>query len=218
LSFLVSFRRGVARGCRSTLLTGAQAAAESRSSGEYAMMELESHTVSTAAVLVSVEEYLSTNYDPDMDYVDGVLEERNVGEWEHGDLQSRILRYLCDNAERFRVLTVVEARVQVAQANYRVPDIVCVRKRPRGGIITAPPVLCIEIISPEDRFPRMQKKIADYLSMGVGWVWVIDPYDLDLAYIYEKGQPPRAVTDRVLTAGEIELNLDELPKQPGDFE
>jgi len=29
---------------------------------------------------VSVEEYLHTVYEPDMDYVDGVLEDRNVGE------------------------------------------------------------------------------------------------------------------------------------------
>jgi hypothetical protein len=32
-----------------------------------------------AATLVSVEEYLSTSYDPDCDYVDGELEDRNVG-------------------------------------------------------------------------------------------------------------------------------------------
>jgi hypothetical protein len=31
------------------------------------------------ATRVSLEEYLSTDYEPDCDYVDGVLEERNVG-------------------------------------------------------------------------------------------------------------------------------------------
>jgi hypothetical protein len=30
--------------------------------------------------LISVEEYLSTSYDPDVEYVNGVLVERNVGD------------------------------------------------------------------------------------------------------------------------------------------
>ena len=46
------------------------------------------------ATLISLEEYLRTAYDPDCDYVDGVLEERNVGEWNHGDLQGEIVHYL----------------------------------------------------------------------------------------------------------------------------
>jgi Uma2 family endonuclease len=175
------------------------------------------HAVSTVA-LIPVEEYLSTNYDPDVDYVDGVLEERNKGEFEHGDLQGALLRYLLENAERFRVLAVPETRVQVAPRRFRVPDICCIRKRPKRGIITEPPVLCIEILSPEDRFPRMQQRIADYLAMGVGHVWVIDPANLDLAFVYERGQQPREVTDRILTAGDIRVNLEELPRLPGDFE
>jgi hypothetical protein len=32
---------------------------------------------------VSVEEYLSTSYEPDCEYDDGVVEERNWGEIEH---------------------------------------------------------------------------------------------------------------------------------------
>jgi hypothetical protein len=46
------------------------------------------------ATLISLEEYLRTAYHPDCDYVDGVLEERNVGEWNHGDLQGEIVHYL----------------------------------------------------------------------------------------------------------------------------
>ena len=36
--------------------------------------------------LVSLYEYLHSNYQRDMDYVDGVLEERNLGENTHADL------------------------------------------------------------------------------------------------------------------------------------
>ena len=40
--------------------------------------------------LVSVDRYLSTSYRPDCDYVDGVLLERNAGEFDHGRLQTAI--------------------------------------------------------------------------------------------------------------------------------
>ena len=39
------------------------------------------------ATIVPVEEYLRTSYDPDMEYVDGALLERNVGERRHSRLQ-----------------------------------------------------------------------------------------------------------------------------------
>src|SRR6185437_791017 len=119
----------------------------------------------------------------------------------------------------FRVRTVVEVRLQVAPRRFRIPDVCCFRKRLEGRIITEPPVLCIEILSPEDRFSRVEARIADYLAMGVPYVWVIDPENLNRSFIYERGQSPspREVTDRVLTAGEIRVNLDELPRQE-DFE
>ena len=44
--------------------------------------------MSTVAV-VSIEEYLSTSYRPDCDYVDGEVRERNLGEYPHSNLQSR---------------------------------------------------------------------------------------------------------------------------------
>lgn len=42
---------------------------------------------STALIPVTVGEYLGSVYRPDMDYVDGVLESRNLGEFDHADLQ-----------------------------------------------------------------------------------------------------------------------------------
>jgi Uma2 family endonuclease len=183
------------------------------------MMDSGIYPMSTATtVAVPLEEYLSTIYHPDCDYVDDHLEERTLGEFEHGDLQRALAQYLGNNMKRFRVRTVTEARLQVAPRRFRIPDVCCIRRRPSGGIITEAPVLCIEILSPEDRVARVQARIADYLAMGVPFVWLIDPENLNRAFIYERGQvSPREVSDRVLTAGEIRVNLDELPWQE-DFE
>ena len=41
--------------------------------------------------LIPVEEYLSTAYRPDCDYIDGEIHERNVGERDHSRTQREIL-------------------------------------------------------------------------------------------------------------------------------
>jgi Uma2 family endonuclease len=47
--------------------------------------------------------------------------------------------------------------------------------RVRGKILHEPPFLCIEVLSPEDRAGRIQRRIDDYLGFGVRYVWLIDP-------------------------------------------
>jgi Uma2 family endonuclease len=38
-----------------------------------------------------------------------------------------------------------------------------------------PPVLVVEILSPDDTYTDTQKRSADYLKMGIRSVWIIDP-------------------------------------------
>lgn len=103
------------------------------------------------AVPVSLQEYLETSHRPDCDYLDGELLERNVGEWDHSRLQSLLCQFLCSQEREWGILVVPEQRVQVK------PDITVIAgPRPDGGIITKPPFLCIEILSPSDRFSEMQ--------------------------------------------------------------
>ena len=40
---------------------------------------------------ISVSEYLKTSYHPDCDYVDGRIEERNVGEHDHAAVQAALI-------------------------------------------------------------------------------------------------------------------------------
>jgi Uma2 family endonuclease len=46
---------------------------------------------------------------------------------------------------------------------------------PGEEVLTKPPFICVEILSPEDRMSRVQTRINDYLAMGVPYVWVLDP-------------------------------------------
>ena len=49
------------------------------------------------------------------------------------------------------------------------------RGTPAGQILTTCPLLCVEILSPEDTISHLNEKIRDYLDFGVPVVWVIDP-------------------------------------------
>jgi Uma2 family endonuclease len=127
-------------------------------------------------VLIPVSEYLKTSYSPDCDYVDGEVQERNLGESDHSDLQAQFVRLLSKPASEQYVRVNPEIRVQITPTRFRIPDI-CVRRVPvhREQIIRTPPLLCVEILSPEDRMSRVRERVRDFLSMGVREVWIVDP-------------------------------------------
>ncbi len=132
-----------------------------------------------ATKLVSVEEYLNTDYSPDCDYVDGVVEERNVGRTKHADAQTEIVVFLHRLRRRLGIYTCMEQRVRVSATRFRVPDVyVIMGGRPNEEVVTTAPFLCVEILSPDDRLKGVEARIADYLGMGVRYVWLIDPYSL----------------------------------------
>ena len=124
---------------------------------------------------VSLDEYLSTIYDSDCEYVDGELIDRNKGESDHSALQGIILALLYNRRREWGIHVFPELRVQVAPTRYRIPDICVTTQKARGRILRDPPFLCIEILSPEDRVSRMELKIDDYLAFGVKHIWIIDP-------------------------------------------
>jgi len=102
--------------------------------------------LSNLSNLISIEEYLNTSYRPDVDYVDGKIEERNLGEFDHADLQSEINAVLRAHQKDWGVRVVVETRVRVSPIRVRIPD-VCVLSAglPRERIISHPPLLCVEV-------------------------------------------------------------------------
>jgi Uma2 family endonuclease len=131
--------------------------------------------MSTAGTMVSLEEYLATAYEPDCDFIDGQLEERNVGEWDHGRLQLKIGAWFLARYEAQGMRIVPELRLRVAPGRVRIPDLCVFLTDPGQRVPSTPPFLCIEILSPEDRMSRLEVRINDFLAMGVGTVWVLDP-------------------------------------------
>jgi Uma2 family endonuclease len=90
-----------------------------------------------------------------------------------------------------------------------VPDVCVVLEKPDGPvgrrIVTKPPYLCIEILSPEDLSAETSEKVREYLAFGVEWVWVIDPVTRNGEIHSQTGIA--AVENRIFTAGQIEDDL-----------
>jgi Uma2 family endonuclease len=159
--------------------------------------------------LVSVEEYLASSYEPDCDYVDGVIKERNLGEWNHSRLQSVLSRYLGNRERQWKVRVAVELRIRVSATRFRVPD-VCVfaAGQEMEQLPSTPPLVCIEILSPEDRWTRVEKRIEDFLTMGVERVWVFDPQERQVFECTQNGR--REVLDDLLEAPPVSIRISDL--------
>jgi len=125
--------------------------------------------------LVPLEEYLATVYEPDCEYIDGEVLERNMGESDHSGLQGLLVGWLISRRKQLGIHVFPEMRTQVAPKRFRVPDIAVTTTPVAGRILREPPFLCIEILSPEDRASRIEEKIDDYLRFGVAHIWLLDP-------------------------------------------
>ena len=140
---------------------------------------------------VPVEVYLRSSYEPDAEYVDGKIEERPMGEFDHASWQQAILMWFWQHEKEWGIRALPELRVRVAATRYRVPDVTVLdRSQPIEQIITHPPLAVFEVLSPEDSLQRLKRKLEDYRAMGIAEIWVIDPQDSTF-YRYENLQLQR---------------------------
>jgi Uma2 family endonuclease len=130
--------------------------------------------------VLSVEEYLNTSYSPDMEYRDGVLVARNVGEEKHSFLQIALGAYVHHRRREWRIRAYTELPTRVRETWCPIPDL-CIYPEAgfEGRYPTVPPILWVEILSPDDRMSDVWKKITELLANGVPNVWIIDPETLE---------------------------------------
>jgi len=126
---------------------------------------------------MTMEQYLRTSFRPDCDFVDDHIEERNLGETTHGLLQMEIGFWFRSRRKEWQVRVISELRTRVSSSRIRIPDITvayddtAIAERVR---LTAP-LIAIEILSPEDRLPRVLVRLEDFARMGIQNIWLLDP-------------------------------------------
>jgi Uma2 family endonuclease len=125
---------------------------------------------------MSVEEYLHTSFDgADREYLDGEVVERNMGNTSHGRVQCTVAYLFRLQEERTGLYAVVEVRQRVTASRFRIPDVAVFVGRPAEEVPASPPLVAIEVLSPDDRASYLIPKLAEYRRWGVPNIWVIDP-------------------------------------------
>jgi Uma2 family endonuclease len=162
-----------------------------------------------AGTQISIEEYLHTVYRPDCDYVDGVVEERNLGERDHSWIQGNLVTFFRSQFRKTGITALPEWRFQTKPTRFRIPDVVVTRGKPDEQILTRPPLLCIEILSSEDRVSRTNLRIQEYLDFGVPVVWLVDPAERRV-WVYGKNGMEEATDSVSLDGTDITVPFSEI--------
>jgi Uma2 family endonuclease len=163
------------------------------------------------ATQMTVEEYRNADFDGDPEYVNGDVLDRNVGELDHSWTIRNLMFYFASREATLGVFALPTWTFKLTESHYRVPDFVIVAgSQPDEQILETRPLVCVEVLSPEDRAAPMLRKIADYLNYGVRYVWVLDPQTKQ-AFAYT-GNETREVKDGVLRTENpaIEIPLDQI--------
>jgi Uma2 family endonuclease len=139
--------------------------------------------------LVTVEEYLATRYpDGDREFLDGVVVERNVGTPGHSALQKILIVHLAAFEKSLGLAVRPECRTRIEETRYRVPDVLVMERpfRQTERVVLDPPLLVVEILSPEDRTGETLRRFRDYRDFGVKYIVQMDPVDR-ITYLFVDG-------------------------------
>lgn len=169
--------------------------------------------MTTAPVLpyVSVDEYLNTSYEPDMEYVDGVLVEKGTPTVPHNLLERILLFWFAQFEEQLRFKALHEVRTVIAErARYRLPDVLLVPRPLRSNICNVVPWVVIEIVSPDDTITKTRARFLDYARLGVLHVIQMDPEEY-VAHRFENGSMIETrFQSLALPAGTVPFGSEEL--------
>ena len=163
--------------------------------------------VMSTTTMVSIDEYLSTSYDPDVEYVDGVLVERNVGDWLHSLTQSNVIFALRTKYPHIKALP--ELRSRTTETRFRLPDICVTFAAPKTRYLDQAAHIAIEILSESDHASAVLEKLEEYAAKGVPNIWLLDPR-LQHMSTYRDGNLTLVRGDWLSTSDGIELTREEI--------
>ncbi len=127
------------------------------------------------APLIPIETYLSTSYRPDVEFIDGYLQEKPLGTWDHGRIQLLIAGWFLRHELEWGVQGALEVRTRVLDTRVRLPDLVVDWAGPHPPVLVEAPLLAIEVLSPDDTYSSLKKRAKDYQAMGIQHIWLVDP-------------------------------------------
>jgi Uma2 family endonuclease len=132
--------------------------------------------------LITAEQYLAMHFEREPELVHGELAEKPLPNKSHGRIQ-QCLAVLLDGAG----YCCTEVRMRLAEDLYRIPDVALFQNGDPGEEIpSSPPLVVVEITSPDDRLHDILQKLAEYEQWGVRYIWLIEP-ELKKCHVYRDG-------------------------------
>ena len=144
--------------------------------------------------LVSEAEYLATVYEPDAEFVDGVIEERSAGNKDHAKWQVALTYFFSLKAVEWHLLVRTELRNKIRERHYRIPDVALYDSDvAEEAVPVHPPLAVFEIVSPDVRHASLMTRLADFEAMGVVAIYLVYPETGQFSR-FQTGQLSRVVT------------------------
>jgi len=156
-----------------------------------------------AKVVIPVEEYLHTSFpDVDREYREGELVERALPDYLHSRTQLLLGVFFEALRRTLSVYACPELRMKLREGLYLIPDVAVFWPSPPASVPDSPPLVAIEVLSPDDRLTAVREKLQEYRAWGVPHVWLVDPHSQRL---YTCGAGLREV--RSFTVPELNVTL-----------
>jgi Uma2 family endonuclease len=135
----------------------------------------------TSAGAMTLAAWAELDEDEPGELVDGQLVEEEDGGAEH-DIVGAWLVWMLQSwlASRGGFVGLSDTRFGVSRTRGRKPDTYLYlpgRAPPRRGLVTVPPDVMIEIVSPRPKDARRDRveKVREYAAFGVRFYWIVDP-------------------------------------------
>ncbi|MCS7264418.1 MAG: Uma2 family endonuclease [Armatimonadetes bacterium] len=156
--------------------------------------ETETQQVLTADRPITFEEFLRLfGEDDEVELVNGMVVQKMAARTSHEDLQGWLLSVLrvFVSAKNLGIVLGSRTPVKIDGYNGRLPDILFVRKERMHTVteeaVLEAPDLVVEIRSPGDKRSKVIGLIADYMRIGVGEIWLVDPQEKVLRVFWLEG-------------------------------
>lgn len=130
--------------------------------------------------LLTMEEWAAMDEDEPGELVDGRLEEEEDAGALHEILVASLMQSLLNWLNDRGWALGSNAKYAVRPDRGRKPDVTVYlerRKLPRLGVVTVPPDIAVEVVSPTPRDERRDRieKMDDYAAFGIQFYWILDP-------------------------------------------
>ena len=93
----------------------------------------------------------------------------------HGLVQVLLASWFQTHKQEWGGKAGVEIRTQVTAERIRLPDVVVLARGVYPQTLVDPPLIVIEILSPDDSYVETKRLAVDYHRMGIKNIWLFDP-------------------------------------------